>query len=93
MCLLLDEVCAICMDGSVHPSVPVLIMVNGWGAGREQQQCECECDTVVDGEEHGAIVMQLDNIEILPTGEEKKGFSCSPEYTFLPIFFQFYLLE
>lgn len=61
MCLLVGEVCAICRDGSMYPSVPVLIMCNGWG-GREQQQRECKCDTVVDGEQHGAIVMQLDNI-------------------------------
>lgn len=39
MCLLMREVCAIFMDGSVYPSVSVLIMCNGWGAEREEQQC------------------------------------------------------
>lgn len=41
MCLLMYEVCAISVDGSVHLSVSVLIMCNGWGEEREEQQCVC----------------------------------------------------
>ena len=41
MCLLMRNVCAICMDGSVYPSVSVLIMCNGWGEQREEQECMC----------------------------------------------------
>ena len=43
MSVLMREVYAIYMDGSVYPSVSVLIMCNGWGEQREEQEGVCVC--------------------------------------------------
>lgn len=63
VCLLMCEVCVICMDGSV-PECSCADNVSWMGRrqGGRSSSVSASGDIVVHGEQHGAIVMQLDNI-------------------------------